>query len=571
MDDYDVILIGGGVNGLAAAAYLAKSGLSTLVLEAKGECGTHSDTCEPGIPGYLHNTHATWIISAMSPAMDDLELSKFGIEYLTTEYVFGKTFLDGTNTLFANNPVNTINNWAKVSPKDMEYLVNAGGYLLGNMDEITGTLHEYMHSAPSEAIKDKMRTFYNNFNRTSGIELDFDQAWEMNGFDITDVLYDSEKIKTTIQAFSWIGGLPPIHKTVGSVGAGIFGPLSGPVFPVHQCRGGSHALSHSLVKAATHYGVKILPCCPVKEIIVENGEAKGVILSEKAIFANETIRAKKIISNLTLVPTFIDLVGEDVIGSEMAARINKFDYREQVLFCMNFALDSAPEFASADFDDGIQRCFMGYFGGENSDEFKAFNKDLINGIIHETPMANWFVPTLADPTQAPDGGHTAIIWQDAPPMPKGWKNGSLNGTMEVWDDIKQELADHIVDEFEKYAPGFKNKIIDRVLYTPLDIQRNNPSAVMGNWVGGSLTPDQFYMNRPVQGILKDGGSRTFIKNLYLSNSIHPFGATWLCSGYIAASEVAEDLDAREQDWWKGKAFDWYLKNVGNIPENLGVK
>ena len=96
MEDYDVIVIGGGINGLTAAAYLGKAGLKTLVLEAKGECGTHSDTCEPGIPGFLHNTHATWIISAMSPAMDDLELSEYGLEYCSTEFAFGKLFLDGT-------------------------------------------------------------------------------------------------------------------------------------------------------------------------------------------------------------------------------------------------------------------------------------------------------------------------------------------------------------------------------------------------------------------------------------------------------------------------------------------
>ena len=121
MEDYDVILIGGGINGLTAAAYLSKAGLKTLVLEAKGECGTHSDTCEPGIPGFLHNTHAKWIISAMSPAMEDLELSEYGLEYRSTEFAFSKTFLDGKNALMGVNPFDTIDNWGKFSSKDAEY------------------------------------------------------------------------------------------------------------------------------------------------------------------------------------------------------------------------------------------------------------------------------------------------------------------------------------------------------------------------------------------------------------------------------------------------------------------
>jgi beta-carotene ketolase (CrtO type) len=75
----------------------------------------------------------------------------------------------------------------------------------------------------------------------------------------------------------------------------------------------------------------------------------------------------------------------------------------------------------------------------------------------------------------------------------------------------------------------------------------------------------------VPGVLKGGGSRTFVNNLYLSNSIHPFGATWLASGYIAACEVAEDLGAREQGWWKSKACRWLFDNMSDIPKNLGVK
>ncbi len=569
MEEYDVIVIGGGINGLTAAAYLSKAGLKTLVLEAKGECGTHSDTCEPGIPGFLHNTHATWIISAMSPAMEDLELSEYGLEYRSTEFAFSKTFLDGKNALMGVNPFDTIDNWGKFSSKDAEYLMKAGEYLLTNLDSIKTMLHEFMHLAPSDVTKTKMGKFIDELNEFCGVDLTFEQVWNMNGFQVTDALYESEHIKTLVQAFGWIGGLPPIHPTVGSIGAAVLGPLSGPIFPVHQCRGGSHALSHSLVKAATACGVTILPCCPVKEIIVENGEAKGVILSDKAIFANEKIYAKKIISNLTLVPTF-DMIEKEKIGSDMAKRISKFVYNEQNIICMNFALDGPPQFASADFDDGIQRCFMGYFGGNNSREFERFNQDLTNGIIHETHMANWFIPTLADPTQAPEGCHTAIIWQDVPPAPKSWAKGPLNG-MDSWDDVKYEMADSITDEFEKYAPGFKNLIKDRIIYTPLDIERNNPSAVMGNWVGGSVIPEQWFMNRPVKGVLKGGGSRTFLDNLYLSNSIHPFGATWLCSGYIAACEVAEDFGVREQKWWKSQSFDWYLDNIDKIPQNLGVR
>ncbi len=571
MKDYDVIIIGGGINGLTCAAYLAKAGLKVILLENRGECGTHCDTTEPGIPGFLHNLHATWLISAMSPSMTELELEKFGLEYVVTDYIYGKTFENRKNVLQGVNFFDTQNSWEKHSKKDADIISHSAMFILNRLPDIMNAMHEFFYKAPSNNnIENVLGHLFDDLLQHIGMDVTFKDVWEMNGFQTTDLMFESEYIKTMIQSLSWIGGFPPIHKTIGSLGCGVLGPLAGPIFPVHQAKGGSHSLTHALIKAATSYGVKILSCCPVKKIIVKNGEVQGVQLSEHAIYANEVITAKKVVSNVTLIPTFIDLIGEEHLSPKMISTINTFDYNEQNLFGVYYALDDAPQFASAEFDEGIQKCFMGYFGGNNSQEMKNFNNDLINGIIHDNIIGNWFIPTLADPSQAPDGCHTSFVWIDVPPNPKSWKYGKLNG-LKDWDTMKYQFADMITDTYEKYAPGFKKLIKDRIIYTPLDMQRNNPSAVLGNWVGGSVIPSQFLTNRPVPGILKNGGSRTFMKNLYLSNSIHPFGATWLASGYIAATEVAEDLNVRDQSWWNDKACTWYLENISRIPKNLGVK
>lgn len=574
MQDYDVIVIGGGINGLTTAAYLGKAGLKVLVLEERGECGPHCDTIETGIPGFLHNLQATEKMTGVSPCMDDLELDKFGYEVMLTDYAWGKTFLDGKNSLLGTGIGDTLANWGKVAPRDAELFQGALVEGIGSSgpDQFLDYIHRLIFTAPSARIINEFGNIgiIKSLLKKKGTDVTPEELTQMNGFQVMDLLFDSEHIKTLCLSGSWIAGFSPLHRVIGAVGTLGVGVGMGPVFPVHNAKGGSHALPHALIKCAKTYGVEILPCCPVARIIVENGAVKGVKLSEHAVFPGEEISAKKIVSNLTLVPTFIDLIGEDALGAEMAARIKNFYYDENVVFCVNMALDAPPRFASADFDDGIQRCFCGYYGGEDSREMAAFGSSLISGRMYDDElMANWLVPSLTDPGQAPKGCHTGILWLDVPPTITNY-NGTRTKGFTAWDDIKLGLAEKMIDGFEKYAPGFRKSIIEKIVLSPLDISRNNQSARKGNWMGGSFVPGQSFTDRPIPGILKDGGSRTYIKNLYLSNSIHPYGATWLASGYIAACEVAEDMGVRQQEWWTGKACRWFQRNVGTLPRNRGV-
>ena len=567
MADYDVIVIGGGMSGLCCAAYLGRAGLKTLLLEARGQCGAHCDTTEPGIPGFLHNLHTTWMITAISPAMADLELDRFGLEFVTSDVVYGKTFRDGKNALLGLSPMDTAQFWQKHSARDAAVILAAAEHFIPRLAEVTSLLHDYVFTAPCWENEARLAELMNGFYEKIGLGHTFEQVRRMNGFQALDILFESEHVKTLMQSLSWIAGLPPIHKKVGALGTALLAPLTGPLFPVHLVKGGSHAATHALVKAATAYGVKILPSCPVEKILVEDGQARGAVLAEHAVYGGETFTADTVVSNVTVAPTFLEMIGAEHISPEMAHRISQFSYDEQNLFAVYYALSDAPRFASASFDEGIERCFMGYFGGENTEEMEAYGASLLGGRIHKEVIANWFIPSLADPSQAPPGCHTSFVWFDVPPEPVRWRDERLEG-FTAWDRIKERLADEVTDTYERYAPGFKKTILDRHILSPLDMYRNNPSAVLGNWVGGSVTPDQHSWRRPVPGVCVGGASRTFLKNLYLSNSIYPFGVSWMASGYIAACEVAQDRGVREQPWWKAQAFEWLFNNMGNIPSTI---
>jgi phytoene dehydrogenase-like protein len=393
MPDYDVIVIGGGINGLTCSAYLGKAGLKTLVLEARGECGSHCDTSEPGVPGFLYNLHATMLGTGFGPPMKDLGLAeKYGLELRNTSYCWAKPFLDGTNTLIAVNPYETMENWGRHSKNDRALLEKALEFLYPQMLDFTEIVHRFMYEAPSKETMQLFSDFMGRFFKGMGKNLTGEQFMKMNGFDVMDVMFESDHIKTMVQAMEWIIGFPPIQPQIGAIGS-LLGLLSGSFFPLTTAKGGSHSLTHALTQANVDNGVKIMTCCPVKKIIMKNGEAQGVILHEDGIYPNKEITAKKIVSNLTVVPTFINLIGEDHIADkDLVKRIKNFNFHEQTIFTVHYALDGPPQWITSDYDEGIMRSWMGYFGGETSADMKKYNKAIIDQEIYPEIYANWYLP-----------------------------------------------------------------------------------------------------------------------------------------------------------------------------------
>ncbi len=566
MKDYDVVVIGGGINGLTAAAYLAKAGSKVGVFEARGQCGAHCDTVELGLAGFLHNTHACWLVPALSPAMADLELEGCGLELRGTDALFAKTFLSGTNVVTHLDPAATQASVARASARDGAVHARISQYLMEHTAEALALATQLLFEVPSQDRPRRQAAFYDGLLAAAGSGMNGQQVQRMTGFDLIAAVYASEEVRTTPLALGEYTGQWPALPNTGPQALDFAGL---PPTAVHTARGGSHALTHALVRCALQHGADIWGTCPVQKIIVRNGRAQGIRLSPDAILPGEEIRARTVISNITLVPTFTQLLGTEVVGGDWIEKIKRFNYDDPQLIAVYYALNGDVEFASAAYDLAIQRAWVGYFGGETMDAMRRAMADCLAGKIPDEVMGGWFIPTRADPTQAPAGCHTLLVWVSVPPCPQHWRGRPLRG-WDAWRELAEPLADAVTAAFARYAPGFRDLILERYTNTPFDAELNNASAIRGNMIGGSAIAEQYWTNRPLPGIITRGVSRSFIPGLYLSNSIHPFGATHLASGYLTACEVAEDSGCRNAPWWQSQPYMWFLENMARIPMNLGV-
>jgi phytoene dehydrogenase-like protein len=519
---YDVIVIGAGPNGLTTAAYLAKAGLKVFVAEKRLEIGGGLATEEVTRPKFLHNTHAVYhMMTDYAPIFKDFDLhTAYDLKFIYPPVQVAIIFSDGKSICLYSDVEKSCESIAKFSTKDAEVYREYYKFTEEAMDLFLAPA-TYVNPLPSLDQAAKLET--------NPVTRRVDEATGESPQNVVDGLFENERVRTLFLYIACMWGLE-----YDLEGLGYLIPLMiNRANHYRLCVTGSHHIAHLLGKVIYKNGGMIWGGFKVKKIIVNNGEAKGVVLENEDIIEAD----KAVVSSVDPHQTFFELIDKDQLEPEFVTRLDEYRWEEWSLFVTHLALHEAPNFIAAADNPDVSQALV-YILGYDSE------KDLINhweairkGELAK-PAFNACFPTVHDPTQAPPSKHTGLLSEFAPYELK-------EGGIEAWYKIRSEHARQCIEVLSKYAPNInKQTIIDTYFTSPLDIENKFPDMVRGSIKQGAYYPLQMGFMRPNEHC---SDHSTPIKKLYLCGaSTHSGGMANYGPGYCAANKIVEDLGIAKQ-------------------------
>ena len=522
---YDAIVIGGGHNGLVAAAYLARAGKKTLVLEKRYLVGGASVT-EEVFPGFKF-TVFSYVVSLFRPEIiRDLDLPAHGMTILPLESTLTPT-RDGRDYLYRDGDhYQTLRNIARFSQRDagaydeyaraMYFMAKAVRYILSIIPPDPTSF------SPGELMRllDMARHF---------LGLSQDQLYvlaklmTMSAADFVEQWFESEPLKATLAASGVIGTFlgPRSPGTAYVLLHHYMGEIDGAYRAWGFHKGGTGGLAQSLARAAEARGVEIRCNAGVGKVLVKNGRVSGVVLEN-----GDEISAPMVLSSLDPKQTFLNLVEPGQLPDELVGAVRRF----QTLGSsgkVNLALDRAPELRCR---PGFGRHLAGAISiSPDLDYIEQAYDDAKYGQFSRQPYVDIIIPSMIDPDMAPPGKHVMSCFVQYAP----YKLAAGEWT----DETREAFGDAVVDVLERYFPDIRDIILHRQVVTPLDIERT-VGISEGNIFHGELNLSQLFFLRPAAGHAK---YRTPIKGYYQCGSgTHPGGGIMGAPGRLGALEALKD-------------------------------
>ncbi len=521
---YDVIVIGGGHNGLVNAAYLAKAGKKVLVLEQRPRVGGAAVT-EEVFPGFKF-TVFSYVVSLLRPEIiRELELPKHGLHILPLESTM--TPLENGDYLAAwSDPDATHREIYRHSRRDAEAMPEFGR-LMHHMAMAVRPILSMLPPDPTSLSPKELFSlarFGQHFQSLGeeGFHALF-KLMTMSSADFLDEWFECEPLKATKSASGIIGTFlgPRSPGTAYVLLHHYMGEIDGAFRAWGFAKGGTGSISEAIASAARAHGVEIRTGAKVAKVKIASGRATGVVLDQ----SGEEIAAKAVVSGLDPANTFLKLVEEKELPSELVQTMRRFKYRGSS-GKVNVALSELPRFSCLPDDARVHRGAVSI--SPSVDYLERAYDDAKYGHFSKKPYMDVIFPSVLDPGMAPPGKHVMSCFVQYCPYKRegGWT-----------DEAREAFGDTVIDTLAAYAPNLKSAILHRQVLTPKDIEET-VGLTEGNIFQGELALHQLFFLRPFPEWAK---YRTPIKGYYQCGAgTHPGGGIMGASGRLAALEILKD-------------------------------
>ncbi|MBM4381879.1 MAG: NAD(P)/FAD-dependent oxidoreductase [Deltaproteobacteria bacterium] len=526
---YDAILIGGGHNGLTAAAYLARAGLRVIVLERREILG---GTCvtEELWPGFKIS-RAAYVAGLLRPAVvEELGLLRRGLKLLPRRPSSWTPDANGPGLLFGRDEAANLAQIRHYSPRDAERMPAYERVI----DRAARVIEPLLDAPPFDPAHPRLADLGPLLKALrAGIALrsDLTEALALVLGSATNGInrwFESEPLRSTLATDALIGA----HAGPSTPGTGyvlfhhLMGDTGGARGVWAYVEGGMGGLSAALADAAREAGAEIRTNAEVRRIGLRGGRACAVELADGA-----SLEARAIVSSIDPYHT-LQLLGREHAPAEFASTVDATDFRSPVVK-INLALDSLPVFhACPDVrEPGPWHQGTIHLGAGTMDELDASFSAAERGELPEKPMIELTVPSAVDPTLAPRGKYVASLFvQHAPPR----------ATAEFWEKNRERFADRVLACIDELSPGFSRRVVHRDVLTPLDLERVF-GIRGGNIFHGAMTLDRLGPMRPAPGWSRYA---TPLPGFFLCGAAtHPGGGVMGACGRNAAKVIAESLRA----------------------------
>lgn len=530
MNNYDVVIIGAGHNGLTCAALLAQAGLTVRMVERRAVVGGAAVT-EEFHPGF-RNSVAAYTVGLLHPeVISRLRLHDFGLRIVERRAM---NFLPGLGEQYLlTRPGKIAEDIARLSKSDAR---NYAAYN-AQIERAGDVLRKFLLRTPINPTRFSGRSRFPEFLKTLWFG---NQLWRLSGEDIStlhelftksagdylDQWFESDLVKALFGFDAVVGNFASpytpgsayvqLHHTFGEVNGlrGIWG----------HAIGGMGSITQAMAKSAMASGVEISTSTPVRSVIVERDRVGGVVLADGSI-----IRATAVASNLNPKLLYQKLVPTGALPSTFMAKINA--YRNQsATFRMNLALGKLPDFTVLQNSGERDHLTAGIILSPSLGYMdRAYCQARLKGWSEE-PIIEMLIPSTLDDSLAKSGYHVASLFcqHTAYDLPPG----------KTWAECREEVADLMISTVDRYAPGFSSSIIARSILSPVDLEEKF-GLTGGDIFHGVLGLDQLFSARPTLGYADYRGP---LAGLYHCGSgAHPGGGVTGAPGFNAAREIIHDF------------------------------